>query len=188
VFGASVAHVYAIEFQKRGLPHMHILIFLASQYKLRTPADIDSSIQAYWPDPLTQPTLFNTIKHCMVHGPCGIANPRSPCMEKGHCTKGYLKPFSSSTQLDNHGYPHYYRPNDGRAYDVGGFLIDNRWIVPYSPYFPARYLLCTTTNTLINLLLLYRYDCHINVECAASLGAFKYAVTLSATGPQCHYL
>ena len=28
VFGHHVAHVYTIEFQKRGLPHAHILIFV----------------------------------------------------------------------------------------------------------------------------------------------------------------
>jgi hypothetical protein len=29
VLGRTVAYVYAIEFQKRGLPHMHLLIFLS---------------------------------------------------------------------------------------------------------------------------------------------------------------
>ncbi|KIM40031.1 hypothetical protein M413DRAFT_29163, partial [Hebeloma cylindrosporum] len=42
VFGSVAAYVYTIEFQKRGLPHMHILIFLKEPYKLLTPEAIDS--------------------------------------------------------------------------------------------------------------------------------------------------
>jgi hypothetical protein len=40
--GVSVAHVFTIEFQKRGLPYMHLIIFLHHDSKLRTPEDIDS--------------------------------------------------------------------------------------------------------------------------------------------------
>ncbi|THH03718.1 hypothetical protein EW146_g10359 [Bondarzewia mesenterica] len=74
IFGATVAHIYTIEFQKRGLPHMHLLIFFEDKYKLRSPADVDSVISAQWPDPDTHPLLFETVKNCMVHGPCGAAN------------------------------------------------------------------------------------------------------------------
>jgi hypothetical protein len=157
IFGRAVAYVYTIEFQKRGLPHIHLLIFLQNGEKLLTPEDIDSAIWARWPDPDTQPLLFHTIKTCMVHGPCGAANPRAPCMENGKCTKRFPKPFQDHTSMDDDGYPKYYRPNDGRSYDVGGYMVDNSWIVPYNPYLSAK------------------YDCHINVECAVSLGVFKYA-------------
>src|SRR5580658_7341576 len=54
IFGRTVAHVYTIEFQKRGLPHMHLLIFLEAGSKLLTPADVDSAICAQWPDPAMQ--------------------------------------------------------------------------------------------------------------------------------------
>jgi hypothetical protein len=33
--------VYTIEFQKRGLPHIHILIFLAPEAHLKNAEDID---------------------------------------------------------------------------------------------------------------------------------------------------
>src|SRR6266702_4520372 len=68
IFGSAVAYIYTIEFQKRGLPHMHILIFLKEPYKLKTTDAIDSCIWARWPDPETQLLLFETIKSCMVHG------------------------------------------------------------------------------------------------------------------------
>lgn len=156
VLGHTSAFLYTIEFQKRGLPHMHLLIFLADEHKLRTPDDIDSCIRATWPDPETEPLLFDTVKRCMVHGPCGAANSHAPCMENGHCTKGYPKPFSDSTTLDEDGYPRYYRPNDGRAYQVGNHMVDNRWIVAYCPFLSSK------------------YDCHINVECAVSFASIKY--------------
>ena len=37
VLGRPLAHVYTIEFQKRGLPHAHILIILSDQDKPRDP-------------------------------------------------------------------------------------------------------------------------------------------------------
>jgi hypothetical protein len=156
IFGHAAAYVYVIEFQKRGFPHCHLLIVLRAPYKLLTPADVDSVIRAYWPDPETEPKLFDTVKRVMVHGPCGAYDPNAPCMVDGKCSKGFPKPFQSSTAMDQDGYPKYYRPDDGRTYNVKGHELDNRWIVPYNPYMSAK------------------YDCHINVECVASIAAIKY--------------
>lgn len=167
VLGPVVAYVYTIEFQKRGLPHMHCLIFLKEPYKLMTPDDIDSCIWARWPNPTTQPALFETVKKSMIHGPCGDLDPKALCMDPitKKCTKGYPKDFQPFTTLDPHGYPLYYRPDDGRAYEVRGHMLDNRWVVPYSPF------LCSL------------FSCHINVECAVSLGSFKYAFKYVHKGP-----
>ena len=156
IFGRNVAYVWVMEFQKRGLPHAHILIFLEPGSKLLTPADVDSAISAQWPDPATQPLLFETIERCMVHGPCGAHNPNAPCMENGKCTKRYPKSFQPVTTMDEDGYPQYQRPDDGRTFEVAGRMLDNRWIVPYNPYLSAK------------------YNCHINVECATSIRSIKY--------------
>jgi hypothetical protein len=156
IFGCAVAFVYTNEFQKRALPHGHILVVLENGYKILTPADLDTIICAEWPDPTTQPLLFETIKKCMVHGPCGEYNRFSPCMQDGHCSKYYPKDFNEFTTMDVDGYPLYRRRNDGRSYKVGRHILDNRWIVPYNPYLSAR------------------FDCHINVECVATLRSIKY--------------
>ena len=156
VFGPCVAHVYSIEFQKRGLPHMHLLLFLKTEYKLVSPEIVDSIISAQWPDPLTQPNLFHHVKKFMVHGPCGVLNPNAPCMRNNKCIHGYPKPFQPYTTMDNDGYPHYARPNNGRSYEVRGFMLDNQWIVPHSPF------------------CMLRFECHINVECAICFGSMKY--------------
>jgi hypothetical protein len=165
IFGRVVAHVYTIEFQKRGLPHMHLLIFLDPQDKIREPDDVDSCIRAYWPDPATEPLLFETVKRCMVHGPCGEMNPSAPCMENGKCTKDFPKKFQDETRMEKEGYPQYRRPDDGCRYQIGNNWVDNSWIVPYNPYLSAK------------------FDCHINVETSVSFASLKYITKYIHKGP-----
>lgn len=167
IFGRTVALVYTIEFQKRGLPHMHLLVWLKDEDKLRTPEDVDTCIRAYWPDPDSEPLLFAVVSSYMVHGPCGSLRPDAPCMQDGKCSKHYPKDFQEFTTMDHNGYPRYRRPNDGRAYLVHGAWIDNRWIVPYCPWLSAR------------------YNCHINVECAFSVGSVKYIHKYIFKGHDC---
>ena len=167
IFGAPVAHVYVIEFQKRGLPHMHLLIFLKKEYKLATAQIIDSVISAEWPDPNTQPHLFNVVKKYMVHGPCGALNKNAPCMKDGKCIHGYPKNFQSQTTINQDGYPYYRRRDDGRVYNVGGFLLDCHWLIPRN-----------------NFSILW-LDCHINVECALYFGSMKYINKYLEKGGDC---
>jgi len=75
VLGVPVAHVYVVEFQKRSLPHAHILVVLSEDSKLRNGEDIDSLISAEIPNSETDPELYDVVKYSMVHGPCGILNP-----------------------------------------------------------------------------------------------------------------
>jgi hypothetical protein len=156
IFGPCSAHVYAIEFRKRGLPHMHLLLFLKTRFKLLSPDVVDSIIMACWPDPVMQPQLFDAVKKFMVHGPCGVLDPHAPCMRDGKCIHGYPKSFHKHTTMDQDGYPLYARPNDGRSYHVRGFMLDNRWIIPFSPF------------------CILWLQCHINVECAICFGSMKY--------------
>jgi len=41
-FGAVAVLVYTIEYQKRGLPHMHLLIFLENQDKIHIVQQVDA--------------------------------------------------------------------------------------------------------------------------------------------------
>ncbi|KAF7762454.1 hypothetical protein Agabi119p4_9047 [Agaricus bisporus var. burnettii] len=156
IFGRCIAHVFTIEFQKRGLPHCHYLFTIASPHKLLTVDAVNSTIAASWPDPDIDPALFDLVKRHMVHGPCGVLNPQAPCMINGKCSKGYPKPFQLETRIDGHAYPRYRRPDDGRRFLVGRHMLDNRWIVPYSPF------------------LLLRFRAHINVECTVNFGCLAY--------------
>jgi hypothetical protein len=132
ILGPILAYVYTIEFQKRGLPHMHLLVTLSDHPK--SPEEVDTVIRAFWPDPITEPRLFDIVKRSMIHGPCGTWNPKASCMKDGKCSKGFPKQFQEATVMTRNGYPIYARPNDGRAYKIGDFSVDNRWVVPYNPY------------------------------------------------------
>ena len=47
--GRVIAHIHIIEFQKRGLPHAHMLIWFRNEDELRTADDVDSLICAELP-------------------------------------------------------------------------------------------------------------------------------------------
>ncbi|GFV94714.1 uncharacterized protein LOC104236095 [Trichonephila clavipes] len=129
--------MYSIEWQKRGLPHAHILVWLINKI---TPDQIDQIISAEIPDKHIDPNLFNVVTKNMIHGPCGAFNNNSPCMSDRKCTKRYPRKLVSDTITGNDGYPLYRR----RSVEDGGksvvlkvrnidIEVDNRWIVPYSP-------------------------------------------------------
>ena len=154
--GQTVAHVYTIEFQKRGLPHMHMIIFLHPDSKLHTPEDIDTLLSAEFPDEEEEPELFELVKKYMVHTPCGPNNPTAPCMKDGKCSKGFPKPFRGDTSINEDSYANLRRRNTGKSYEVRGHQVDNRWVVPYPRFW------------------LWKFRCHINMECILSIKAIKY--------------
>ena len=65
VLGAINAFLYVIEFQKCGLPHAHIIVFLKPEAKLRSPEDIDSMMSSEFPE--DNPELLELVKKNMVH-------------------------------------------------------------------------------------------------------------------------
>ena len=66
-----ISVVYVIEFQKRGLPHAHILLWLKKKAKCRTPNEIDDIISAEFPSPTDDPNGYKPVSDYMLHGPCG---------------------------------------------------------------------------------------------------------------------
>ena len=170
IFSSCAAHVYAIEFQKWGLPHMHLLLFLKVEHKLLSPEIVDNILSAQWPDPITQPQLFEAVKRFMVHGPCGALDPHAPCMKDGKCIHRYPKLFQHHTTMDHEGYPHYKCSDDGHCYKVQGFMLNNRWIIPF--------------NSFCILWL----QCHINIECAICFGLMKYINKYIDKGGDCSSL
>ncbi|KAL3627507.1 hypothetical protein CASFOL_028870 [Castilleja foliolosa] len=125
-FGAVAADLYTIEFQKRGLPHCHTLIWVTSPYKVREAADVDRYISAEIPDPVTDPDLHKIVTELMMHGPCGLAKPHSPCMREGICSKSFPKKFESASRFDKDGYVYYKRRDSPHHAMKNGIALDNR--------------------------------------------------------------
>nr|XP_025660692.1 uncharacterized protein LOC112756337 [Arachis hypogaea] len=148
--------VCTVEFQKRGLPHAHILLFMHPLSKPKSLDDIDKLISAEIPDKIKRPKLYGAVEKYMVHGPCGRYNSKSPCMLNGRCSKYYPKPFRSRTMIDDGGFPKYKRTDNGRIVTKNNTALDNSYIVPYNPS------------------LLLKYGCHINVEHTCQTSAIKY--------------
>ncbi|XP_028801370.1 uncharacterized protein LOC114756588 [Neltuma alba] len=156
IFGRVCADVYTVEFQKRGLPHAHILLFLDKNDRPKDANDVDKVISAEIPDEEQDPVLFELVEKFMVHGPCGHLNRKSPCMKDNKCSKYFPKRFVDNTSIDDDGYPTYRRRNDGRTVEIRGIRLDNRFVVPYNPS------------------LLRQFQAHINVEKCNQSSAIKY--------------
>ncbi|KAL8477979.1 hypothetical protein ACS0TY_030036 [Phlomoides rotata] len=73
---------YTVEFQKRGLPHAHILLFLRRENKIPNLEDVDRIISVEIPNKERHSKLHDLVSNYMIHGPCGVLNYRSACMEK----------------------------------------------------------------------------------------------------------
>ncbi|KAI3812104.1 hypothetical protein L1987_16809 [Smallanthus sonchifolius] len=156
ILGNVQAVVYTVEFQKRGLPHAHICLFMHADHKVPTVEHIDPVISAEIPDKNEDPILYSLVSEYMIHGPCGIENMSCPCMIDRKCSKHFPKKFRDHTCIDLDGFPEYRRRNSGCFVEKSGVKLDNRSVVPY------------------NKVLLKRYQAHINVEWCNQAGSIKY--------------
>lgn len=162
LFGEVKAWLYTIEWQKRGNPHSHNLIWLKDKIP---PNQIDSIISAELPDPIADPVIFKIVQSCMIHTPC-TDNTKAACYKIGEprCAKKFPRDFVKETQHGDDGYPTYRRrsPTDGgftgkvKMYNKEIMVDNNSWVVPYNP------------------VLLRIFDAHINVEYCHSVKSIKY--------------
>ena len=158
LYGPVLAHMYTIEWQKRGLPHAHILLWLQNKV---SNSNVDDIIRAEIPDPQKDKKLYDIITKHMIHGPCGQYNRNCPCMKDNTCTKKFPKSFCKTTLYgDEHDVTYRRRSveDGGFAYQIKNkqYIITNQWVVPYSP------ILCLLFNA------------HINVEICNSVKSIKY--------------
>lgn len=151
--GKVVSYLVVDEFQKRGLPHVHILLIVDEASRPKTSDSIDNLVCAVIPDPVTEPTLYSLVTKNMLHGPC---KKGFSCWEGGRCTLRFPKPFADCTTLSDGSYPSYRRPDDGVIVKKGSATFTNGHVVPYNPF------------------LLLKYACHINVEIPVGSKPIKY--------------
>ncbi|KAK1668043.1 hypothetical protein QYE76_056202 [Lolium multiflorum] len=132
-FGKTIAIVYTIEFQKRGLPHAHIVIFLdkkEKKHKYPEPSEVDKITSAEIPDKDIDPEGYAAVENFMMHGPCGVANTNSPCMvdnrssqKQGHTLVEIEKLMRQAGKTLN-DYPEIELPNSSEIKELGNRLVN----------------------------------------------------------------
>ncbi|XP_022019297.1 uncharacterized protein LOC110919334 [Helianthus annuus] len=148
--------LYTIKFQKRGLPHCHMLLWVTPECKIQNAEDVDNFISAEIPNPSTDPVLYRIVTESIMHGPCELPRMNAPCMIDGKCSKSFPKAYERVTRFDEQGYIHYKRSPNGIQVDKGGVPLDNGYVVPY------------------NRILSLRFEAHINVEYCGWSMLIKY--------------
>lgn len=145
--GRMLYLIHSIEFQKRGLPHAHILCKF--ERDCIDPTEIDSVVSAEMPtDPIDQ----QFIQKFMLHRHPPPQNPPSRYCQRDDretgkrvCRFGYPQPLQDKTTINSEGRVHYRRRRPG-----------DEWVVPHC------------------LPLIRKFQCHINIEVANPSHLFQY--------------
>ncbi|XP_031111963.1 uncharacterized protein LOC116015936 [Ipomoea triloba] len=156
LFGSVNGVIYTIEFQKRGLPHAHILLCLEKRKEGTITRNLDAIISVEILDKEMDTKYYTTVEEFMMHRPCGKEGMNSPCMSGNVCTKHFPNKFVETSTLDDDGYPIYRRRDTSRIVVKNGIPLDNRYVVPH------------------NRELLLKYRAHINVEWCNQSRSIKY--------------
>jgi len=175
--GKMMAFLRVIEYQRAGLPHAHITLWVEKTDSPRDTHDYDSCFLAEIPDKLLHPRLHKLVLDHMIHTPCDIEHVPDPEKRKklrcigpdGTCTKHFPQPFCRVSHVDDKNVLHCRRrsPSDGGCtaiMRIGGqdVEIDNRWVV------------------VTNAAMLLRFQCHINpVRIYSQMGVNDYTLKYS---------
>ncbi|XP_028055135.1 uncharacterized protein LOC114259320 [Camellia sinensis] len=126
LFGLVAAFTYVIEFQKRDLPHVQLLLILQQGHKLDSPEKFDDFISVELPDKEKFPHLYSMVVKHIMHGPRGSLNSNNVCRKNSLCKNHYPRDFVSMTTMKADGYPNYRRRNNNETVKVRGHMLDNR--------------------------------------------------------------
>ena len=154
--GQPLYIIHSVEFQKRGLPHVHVLV--KYNHECTHFDDIDSVVSAEIPD---NPQDQELVRSHMIHRhPPHDRPPSKYCQrvdEFGHrtCRFGYPQPLQPKTTVDSNGRIHYRRRK-----------FEDQWVVPH------------------NLPLLRKFRCHLNMEVANTSHLFQYLFKYIHKGTQ----
>ncbi|XP_057720896.1 uncharacterized protein LOC130935256 [Arachis stenosperma] len=153
-FGPLNAGMYTIEFQKRGLPHAHMLLWLNGESNLQSVEIVDEFICAELPNPQKFPSLYNVVNKYMIHSPCGALRPSSPCMKDAHINLEFCNKSNVIKYLFkyvNKG-PDRVTATVGERYDVGE---SSQVVDEIKQYYDCRYL-----SPSESMWRIFAYDIH----------------------------
>ncbi|XP_074327844.1 uncharacterized protein LOC141665764 [Apium graveolens] len=113
-FGVCVGIMYVVEFQKRSLPHVHMLIWLNNESKKKLNANMDKFVSAEIPDPIKDP-----IGYAALGNNCDT--------------------YCAQTIFDKSGFPVYKRRKTVITVRKGKADLDNQYVVPYNRDLLVKY-------------------------------------------------
>uniref|UniRef100_A0A914I8I8 ATP-dependent DNA helicase n=1 Tax=Globodera rostochiensis TaxID=31243 RepID=A0A914I8I8_GLORO len=125
VLGKVAGWCYSVEHQKRGMPHIHMLLILDKGGRIISPEQVDEYVSAriptlppiddHSPEANQQRRLWHNVTTMMLHD-CNAA-----CLEGSNCRKHFPKPYSDRTELSEVRYTNYVRlpPEDS-----------DQWVAP----------------------------------------------------------
>ena len=161
---------------------------------------MDRIVSAEFPFSNEEPLAYETLVTYMIHGPCGVENPKAPCMrskfgQEPKCSKHFPKSFQNFTYIKEDG-----------IHCIEDEILDIFRSINYTIYFSYIYIYIYIYNILYfivyirkqyvylyflflkigirfvdnswvvshNNFLCAKYDAHINVEICSTIRAVKY--------------
>jgi PIF1-like helicase/Helitron helicase-like domain at N-terminus len=138
--------IHVIEYQKRGLPHAHILVKLSPEIPFSYLSEL---ISAEVPDRKENPSLYDKVMGFMQHSKNHLSQDsrgRSQrCNKNGFCQYNFPQPIRATNQIDDRGRVQWRRRTEA-----------DKWTNPHIP-------------ALLELL-----DCHIMVDYCSTANVIFY--------------
>ena len=134
IFGEVKAYVWRMEWQARGLPHIHMLLILKD--KILSVRHVDGVVSAEMPNPNAEPELSALVVKHMLHPLCDT-NTSYGCRQDKNgalcdCTRFFPKVASASTIIVADGFPIYMRRCKHSVTMPDGRIVSDNWVVPHN--------------------------------------------------------
>ncbi len=109
ILGKTVGEVWSQEYQREGLPHIHLIVILDESEAPKTVSDYDKFISAQIPNKKKDKELYDLVTKLMIHNDCQNNKSRGCLDSNGVCTKHFPKDFCPQTRHKKNKYPEYQR-------------------------------------------------------------------------------
>ena len=160
--------VWTIEYQKRNLSHIHILLFLHRENNFLKWACMNKLICAKLLNlniDLNE-SLWCIVKSQLMHDSCNVWNSSASCMKNNSknsewvCKKKFSKLYQIKIMIQLDDYSLYRRCQNNHIWmkhmNNKNVYLNNTWVMSYNSY------------------LIHKYSAHINVEICEFIQIIKY--------------